>query len=64
MQPDHVLLTASNGSSAAVARAIPDAPALAGTTFYHQLVSLEYGLPLQLVAATGTNALRLVIGTF
>lgn len=64
VQPDHVLLTASSGTSAAVAWAIPDVPALAGTTFYHQLVSLEYGLPLQLIAATGTNALRLVIGTF
>jgi hypothetical protein len=54
---------ASNGTAQAQF-VLPNAPSLAGTLFYSQMVPLEVDAMLNIVAATSTNLLAMTVGSF
>lgn len=61
VQPDIVGLVLAAGGASTTAFAIPEAPALVGAVFHHQVVPLALDATL---AVTATDAVRLVVGAF
>lgn len=61
VQADSVCLTLSQGGEASVAMQLPNAQALSGVTFRHQMVSLALDATL---TVTATNTLVLQVGMF
>jgi hypothetical protein len=62
--PDVLLAALPSNGVLATLLAIPDVPALAGTTVHHQIAAVELGPTGALLAVTSTNALQLTIGSF
>lgn len=61
VQPDYTQLGFAGNGGASVQFVLPNAMALVGVVFHHQMVSLALDATL---AATATNALQLTLGSF
>lgn len=64
VQPDVVTLASTAGGIATWQTQVPQAAALLGASFRHQMVPCELGPSGTLLAVTSTNALELTIGAF
>jgi hypothetical protein len=62
--PDVVLLTTSLGGTARAQWLLPDAPALIGATFHHQMLPFALDAVGNIVGVSATNQLHLSIGAF
>ncbi len=61
VRSDSVFVMVAAGGTASAQFALPNAPALAGVVFHHQMLSLDLGPTM---AVTATNALSLTLGAF
>jgi hypothetical protein len=62
--PEVVTLTTSVGGTARSQWQLPDAPALIGATFHHQMVPFALDAVGNIVGVGATNQLHLTIGAF
>lgn len=62
--PDALNVVTNNVGTADYQLAVPNASALAGMVFYHQMVPFEVDAQLSFLAVTATNALEVTVGAF